>query len=440
MGPVGTTNKKKTNMLTLYRRHTAGCDKAYSERNGGAKQKPTLYPVTKQARNADTCRCPINVHGYLEHHVGRIRHYSLDTPDWIEANTKADVIRKTGKLPGSDSVTVAPKDAPTVKFAVDAFLKSKEEGSGKVAPATFDIYKTFCNKRFLPWCEKNGVTLIGAFDDPHTTERFDQSWKNLKDGNDLADGARKTTKTVFTMVLGYCVDHDWLKKNTAKKIKMTRAKARHSAKEKKHGLELHEYANILRYMDDAFTEQRMKVMIELMRYVGMRVSDAAKFCEAELVRTNGGWNADFVAKKNGRECSVPVPVHVVEMLKALPYLHEKFWFRTGNAGWRAEAQAPGAEIAKIMKATQEKFGAFNHPASAHTLRHTFAIQRLNRGDDPRMVADWMGDDLTTVLKHYSHAIKSTKELRDEAGRKSNEAMVAATLSSKAMVTPIRKRA
>ena len=422
---------KKKNILTLYRRHSPKC----------GKTEQTLRPNDKASHAADTCACPINVHGYLEHEVGRIRHHPLDTSDWDVAEAHKLELLAAGRKLNVETKATAATAATTVQTAVDAFLNYKKNGSGRVAPATYDIYKTFCNSRFLPWCKAENITLITAFDNRDVAEKFDQSWKNMKDPKkDLADGARKTTKTVFTMLLGYCVDHDWLKKNIAKKIKTTKAKDRHSGKNKKYGLELHEYANILRYMDVAKIDQRMKVMIELMRYVGMRVSDGAKFCDVELVRNNGGWNADFIAKKNGVECSVPVPAHVVSMLKTLPFLHKNFWFRTGRANWRSEAQQPGTEIAAIMKATQDMYGAFNHPASAHALRHTFAIQHLNRGVDPRMVAAWMGDDLATVLKHYSHAIKSTKELSDDAGRKSNDAMLAETLVNKNKVATIRKRA
>jgi site-specific recombinase XerD len=404
----------RANTLTLYRRHTKAC----------GKSEPTLYPNTDKARKADDCQCPINVHGYLEHHAGRVRHYSLDSSDWVEADGRRVAILAVGRLPGSSSEPVATKNTTTVKFAVEAFLSTKSAGTGKVAEATLDIYKVFCNRRFLPWCEENGVTLISAFEDLTVTERLDQSFKNLKTGEVLAGESRKISMVILRMLLKYCIDREWLKTNTATKIKPTKTQQRHAVKNKKHGLELHEYQTIIRYMDEAGTDLRSKTMIELMRYTGMRVSDAAKFQASELVRNrrNTGWNAEFKAQKNGKECCVPVPDHVVGMLKALPYLDGKFWFKDPALCLRYQAQYPGNRIAEIFRAAQAKFGEFSHPATAHTLRHTFCIQHLNNGVDAKMVADWVGDDLGTVLKHYAHSIRSTQEMAEDAGRKSMEAM------------------
>ena len=52
----------------------------------------------------------------------------------------------------------------------------------------------------------------------------------------------------------------------------------------------------------------------------MRISDAHKFNDAEIVRNEkgNGWNADFIQKKTKRRCVTPLPDHVVEMLHALP--------------------------------------------------------------------------------------------------------------------------
>jgi site-specific recombinase XerD len=235
---------------------------------------------------------------------------------------------------------------------------------------------------------------------------------------------RVTVKAVWSTAINYWLDRGLLKTNQATKIKPTKAQQRHAVKNKKYGLELNEYANILKYMEAAGTDLRTRVLIELMFQTGMRISDATKFCQSELVRNqrNTGWNADFRAQKNGKDCSVPLTDDLVGMLKSLPFLHDRFWFHTRDTTLRYRAQHLGGEIAKIFKAVQKEFGAFAHHASAHTMRHTFAVQNLNNGADPKMVADWMGDDLATILKHYSHEIKSSIELKEDKGREARDAM------------------
>jgi site-specific recombinase XerD len=419
-----------TNTLTLYRRHVTSCGKA----------EPTLYPNTDKDRRADTCHCPINVHGYLAHHVGRIRHFSLETSAWIEADKKRVAMLAAGKLPGSAEGR-SKTEAVSVEFAVEEFLKFKSAGDGKVAEATLIVYTTFCNLRLLPWCEANGVTAVEAFDDRSTTESFNQSWKSLRaPAVNLSSESRKLTMTILRMFLGYCVDHEWLKGNTARKIKPTKAQQQH-AKRKRHGMELHEYQTVLKFLED---DPQMKALIELMFYTGMRVSDAATFCQSELVRNhrNNGWNADFIAQKNGNQCIVPLPDHLVGRLKALPFGYGASWFANGsNNALRAKGLAQ--QIAYMFKLVQKKHGAFAHHASAHTLRHTFAIQRLNAGVNIKIVADWMGDTVKTVLDNYANQIRSTLEMQEDAGMLAIETMdetMKAMGTADKVVTFKRKRA
>ena len=70
------------------------------------------------------------------------------------------------------------------------------------------------------------------------------------------------------------------------------------------------------------------------------------------------------------------------------------------------------------------FGEFNHPSSAHTLRHTFAIQRINAGVAVKVVADWLGDDPKTIMDYYAHAIHSTREMQEDVGREAMQAIEA----------------
>jgi len=94
--------------------------------------------------------------------------------------------------------------------------------------------------------------------------------------------------------------------------------------EERYGLELEEYEQMMVAADStdltAQQNQETRVVTELMRWTGMRVSDAHKFTDSEIVRNEkgNGWNADFIQKKTKRRCVSPLPEHVVEMLKALP--------------------------------------------------------------------------------------------------------------------------
>jgi integrase len=135
-------------------------------------------------------------------------------------------------------------------------------------------------------------------------------------------------------------------------------------------LELEEYEQMRAAPDSAhLTEQQNRetgVATELMRWTGMRISDAHKFIDSEIVcnETGNGWNADFIQKKTKRRCVTPLPEHVVEMLQALPgqMKHGKKYFftcRYSALRMRVDSLAERAQTDK----------KFTHAFSPHCLRH-----------------------------------------------------------------------
>src|SRR5260370_6983946 len=91
---------------------------------------------------------------------------------------------------------------------------------------------------------------------------------------------------------------------------------------------------------------------ELMRWTGMRISDAHKFNDSEIVRneTGHGWNADFIQKKTKRRCVTPLPEHVMIMLKALPGQ-----MRAGNKYFfTSRYSAPRTRIDTLAERPQNK--------------------------------------------------------------------------------------
>jgi integrase len=111
-------------------------------------------------------------------------------------------------------------------------------------------------------------------------------------------------------------------KSGAEKIRFKNHKT--AKDEERYGLELEEYEQMMAAPDSAdLTEQQnqeTRAATELMRWTGMRISDAHKFADFEIVRNEqgNGWNADFIQKKTRRRCVTPLPEHVVAMLNTLP--------------------------------------------------------------------------------------------------------------------------
>jgi site-specific recombinase XerD len=405
--------------LTMYRRHTKAC----------GKTEPTLLPNDAASRKADTCSCPINVHGYLEHHQGRIRHYSLETSDWIVADQRRLVLIRNGRLNNTQS-SIVTGDV-TVAYAVDAYLNAR---SGKIEAKSLRMYETSLRLRLIPFCEKHNIVYLKEFENFHVVELFEQSWVNLKTGEPLDGETHNQQISHLRTFLKYCVaKQKWIKTNEALQLELDPTEDEDDGE--KVGLELHEFENVLKTLESYpanLETKRLRAIVLLMRWTGMRISDATKFCDKELVQTTDGYEANFVQQKIGKRCIVSVDQDAIDALKELPFVQEidgkKFWFllpiAVPDRHWRFE-------ITKLFKATQERFGKFAHHATPHTLRHTAAILWLNAGMDIRDVSHNLGhQNLMTTIKHYSHNNASAEKQRREQSR-------AASITMKAKIDALR---
>jgi hypothetical protein len=109
------------------------------------------------------------------HHVGRIRHYSLDTSDWNVTETRKRELLSAGRLNSINQ----KGDYRSVRRRCVPQEQSRKIGQG--CACYIRHLQNFLRAPSPPWCKANGVSLICAFDDLHgVTERFDQSWKHLK--------------------------------------------------------------------------------------------------------------------------------------------------------------------------------------------------------------------------------------------------------------------
>ena len=235
---------------------------------------------------------------------------------------------------------------------------------------------------------------------------------------------RKTELERFRTFLRECVENEWMAKSGAEKIRFKNQKT--AKGEERYGLELEEYEQMMTAPDSAdLTAQQnreTRVTTELMRWTGMRISDAHKFNDSEIVRneTGHGWNADFIQKKTKRRCATPLPEHVVKMLNALPgqmKVGRKYFFTCTYTALRMRVDT--------LAERAQKDKPFTHAFSPHCLRHTFAIQHINVGTDVKLISKWLGHESVAVtLEHYGNWIKETQKLAEDVSRDANAKMMA----------------
>lgn len=424
--PLGTNN------LKIYRRHASYCT-----RYPGLKNKPDTYrPVTKKDEKADTCECPIWCRGYLANETKIVKgkqkskriFASLDTSDWTAAEQEVARLYERSSLPSGDSAFgTLDNRSVTVRHAAERYLQSRKDGSlNPIEQDTYDHYASLLNQRLIPFCDQKGIGYMRDFENKDVCSQFTESWRQLRrqKGALLAMSTRKTELERFRTFLRECVENEWMAKSGAEKIKFKNHKT--APEEERFGLELEEYEQLMAAPDSADLtpqqNQETRVATELMRWAGMRISDAHKFNESEIVRneTGNGWNADFIQKKTKRRCVTPLPDHLVAVLNALPGQMKngkKYFFTCTYTALRMRVDA--------LAERAQKDKPFAHPFSPHCLRHTFAIQHINVGTDVKLISKWLGHESVAVtLEHYGNWIRTTQVIAEDLSRQANAKMMA----------------
>jgi integrase len=424
--PVG------TNDLKIYRRHASYCT-----RYRDLKNKPDTYrPVSKKDEKADTCTCPIWCRGYLAKEIkivnGKQRakriFASLDATDWAAAERQIAILYERGCLPsGNSTIRAVDNNAVTVRHAVGRYLQSRKDGSlNPIEPDTYDHYASLLNQRLIPFCDEQRIVYIRDFENKDVCAQFTESWRQLRRnaGALLAMTTRKTELERFRTFLRECVENEWMQKSGAERIKFKNHKTAQA--EERFGLELEEYERMMaapNAADLSDQENReTRAATELMRWTGMRISDAHKFNDSEIVRNErgDGFNADFIQKKTKRRCVTPLPDHVVELLRALPGQRKdgkKQFFTCSYTALRMRVDT--------LAARAQKDRPFAHAFSPHCLRHTFAIQHINVGTDVKLISKWLGHESVAVtLEHYGNWIRTTQVMAEELSREANAKMMA----------------
>jgi integrase len=404
--------------LTLYRRHTKNCTKRY-EQNHRVFQPRTAKEIRRD------CECPIVVSGTLRRERSRIRHVSTETNRWDKS------LATVAQWEAWEGLTdPTPIEAiPTLDQALEQYLTMKGPHGENIGVEALQHYSTMLYKRVRPWCQAHGITDLEAFENFTTVEKCFLSFTNLNPNNNkkggpadrpLADGMHRAELMRFRAFLRFCMERGWLSQNHATKIKPRRV-----VTYAKYGLTPEEEAQVW----DAISELRLskghtpalRALCLVMRYAGLRVSDAVALDHTQLVpRENGdGYAIKIMAqKKTGEWVRVPITDEVADALHTLPFRGEcdgkRYWFWGGDGVIDTAVNHWQERITKLFRHAQAK-KAFAHHASPHTWRHTFAISMLNAGVDIKMVSRWLGHASINVTEsHYAHANAATHAASEQA--------------------------
>lgn len=342
------------------------------------------------------CRCGVYARGTLPggEVVRRVALHTSDMPvgrkivrKWVQNGTSVPLADPRGNT------------AVSIESAVATFLASRE-GLG-LAQATNEKFTTMLGE-FVEFCTGSAINKFFLVDiDNATLVKFRNTWKTALIVNSLKQGRLKN-------FFRYCVGEGWIAadKNPAARLKYIKY-----PKRQKLAYEPEEVARIWscidRPDDDAPNNTIMRAFILLIRWSGLRISDAVvvKWSNFTL-RDDGEVWIDVIAQKNEEQITFPLNPVAVEAMQAVPRDETDFVLWRGDMSpfdpttGRTTASAKKTFSAPLLTITK-RAGFAPKTAGAHRYRHTCAVEALKEGFSSEEVARMLGDDVQTIIDSYS---------------------------------------
>lgn len=357
-------------MLTIYRRHKLAC----KHRDEG--------------RDYRRCQCPIWVDGSL---AGQEIRKSLNERDWQKAQ---DTIREW-----EAEQEIHEDDAPvTLQSAWEQMIAYLE--SQHLALPTVGKYRLL-RRQMTAFAEDQGLTLLSQFDFA-MLNRFRATWK------EATRTSRKKLERLRAF-FKFCCECGWTTDNPAKKIKSPKGPQLAPTMPLTH----EEWIRLLTACDNLrlsaktsigkLIAHRLKTLILLMRYTGLRISDAVTL-STERIEGN---KILVVTAKTGVPVYTILPDSVVRALEETPRMTGTLFF------WNGESR-PQTAIGEWQERIKNIFDAAgiesNGHAVSHRLRDTFAVELLLAGVPIERVSKLLGHQSIGITdKHYSPWTRSRQE-------------------------------
>jgi integrase len=365
-------------VLQLYRRHSLDCP---------------FFGKPRNAKRSKGCKaaCPIWVQGSLG---GEYIRRALNLRSWEAAS---ELVRGWD---ASGTIGVVKPAVPTVKEAVQKFFADAQ--ARQLSTSTISKQENVLEKRLLPWCERHGTSLLKNLD-VDGVRRFRATWP---DAPITASRNLERLRNFFR----FCQDAGWIDKNPAKAVKPPKVTQSPTLP-----FEPEEFETILAACDTYSVKgvhrkgnrTRLKAMILLLRYSGLRIGDAATL---ERSRVKGG-KLFLYTQKTGTPVWVPLPPVVLQALEQVNNANERYVFWSGNGD-------PKTTVADWQRSFRRLLEGARITGHFHMLRDTAAVGWLMKGVPLETVSILLGHSSVRITeKHYAPWVKQRQELLEAAVRK-----------------------
>jgi len=343
-------------VLSLYRRHSSKC------------------PHRAKGRAWTKCDCPVWCEGTLD---GKRVPKSLRTRNWNIAVRKA----AEWELIGS---AVDPAARPSIAQACAAYLKEIE--AQNLAHETQRKIRLLI-RQFLAFCEEQELSSISDLSLPRIRD-FRASWQ-------LAPITATKQLERLRSLFQFFAAADWCP-NYAKQLKAPRVDPTPTLP-----LTQDQVVSLIAACDrlgveDALTQERMRVLILVLRYTGLRIGDATQLHASQIE------SGKLILRqgKTGVPVMMPMPAFLLHRLEAIR-MESGYFFKAGTA-------RPDVDAGNWRRRWRKLTALANLPGvHPHQLRDTFAVELLNAGVPLETVSTLLGHSSIRITeRHYAPWVQS----------------------------------
>lgn len=335
------------------------------------------------------------------------------TRDWNEAARKIHEWEKTGSQPEP----VTPGTRKTLEYLQDMYLADMK--SRNLAPdTTRKIQSLF--KQFLAFSAKQNIQFVDEVTRTHI-ELFRNSWK---------DGALTRQKRYQNLrgVFRYATDLEMVNVNPTATLKGIKVKKDSGWIKDFTAAEMRAILEAAR----ADKDKRIYPLVLLMRYSGLRISDATML-RGDALKGN---QLTIRTIKTNVMVSITLPSLVVEQLNSIANEYAGYYF------WNGQSQLHSLTDLYRDHHLRRVFAAADVIGTPHMFRHTFVHALLNEGLSMREVAASIGDTVQITERYYGkwnvrEQVRLNERLVEAHDR---DELLAALSKPPAAVVPIRGKA
>lgn len=363
-------------MLTLFRRHLLSC--------------------RHRSRQYRRCSCPIHVEGSLG---GETIRRSLDLTSWEAATIKIRGWEAVGRIGGDEPKLVTLTDAVAL-YVKDAIARG-------LRPGTLKLHRQLLEGDLLRWCEREGLRFLHQVTLEHMID-YRASW------NYAPMTALKKFERLRSFFL-FCQRAKWLADSPVTAMKPPKADGPptlpFSPEEMQRIFEA--CANFkIRGSYGNNNPARVTAFVSVLRYGGLRISDAAGLEQTRLMRDGKLFLHE--QHKTKVPVFVPLPPVAIDALRAQAVVNSdrRYFFWTGIGTLESTVSSWKRTLYRIFELAKVEDGY------AHRFRDTFAVDLLLHDVPLESVSQLLGHrSIKVTEKSYAPWVKARQDRLEEMVRR-----------------------